>query len=81
MRIDCSGPSSAAAACGASHLLAPLRVSRDGKEVLNKHYAGEGSAGIAWAGTAQSYAQSLGLELASAVKQFVSELDNNLTAP
>jgi hypothetical protein len=57
------------------------RVSRDGKEVLKKQYQGEGSAGIAWAGTAESYAQSLALALASVVKQFVAELDKGLTAP
>ena len=57
------------------------RASKAGKEVLNKHYSGEGSAGISWAGTAESYAQSLALALASAVKQFVSELDKSLTAP
>lgn len=57
------------------------RVSKDGKEVLNKHYAGEGSAGLSFAGTAESFAQSLALALASAVRQFVSELDKSLTAP
>ena len=57
------------------------RVSKAGKEVLNKHYSGEGSAGIAWGGTAVSYAQSLALALAAAVKQFVAELDRSLAAP
>jgi hypothetical protein len=57
------------------------RVSKDGKEVLNKHYSGEGSAGLAVAGTAESFAQSLSLALAVAVKQFVAELDRNLTGP
>jgi len=55
------------------------RVNRDGKEVLNKHYAGEGSAGLAVAMTAESYAQSLALALSSALKQFVSELDKSLS--
>jgi hypothetical protein len=34
------------------------KVNQDGKELLNKHYAGEGSAGVAVAMTAESYAQS-----------------------
>jgi hypothetical protein len=57
------------------------RVSRAGKEVLNKHYAGEGSAGVAWAATEESYAQSLALALASAINQFLSDLDKSLSAP
>ena len=57
------------------------RVSKGGKEVLNKHYSGEGSAGLAFAGTAGSFAQSLSLALAVAVKQFVVELDSSLKSP
>lgn len=57
------------------------RVRRDGKEVLNRHYSGEGSAGLAWAATEESYAQSLALALESAVKQFVSDLDRSVTSP
>jgi hypothetical protein len=57
------------------------RVSRAGKEVLNKHYSGEGSAGVAWGGTEESYAQSLALALAAALKQFVAELDKSLAGP
>ena len=57
------------------------RVSRGGKEVLNRHYAGEGSAGLAWAATEESYAHSLALALASAIRQFLTDLDNNLKAP
>jgi hypothetical protein len=55
------------------------RVSQDGKELLNKHYAGEGSAGVAVAMTAESYAQSLALALSAALKQFVSDLDQSLS--
>lgn len=55
------------------------KVSQDGKELLNKHYAGEGSAGLAVAATAESYTQSLALALSSALKKFVSDLDNSLT--
>ena len=57
------------------------KASKDGKDVLNKNYSGEGSAGVAFAGTAESFGQSLSLALAVAVKQFVSELDRNLTGP
>jgi len=57
------------------------RVSRGGKEVLNRHYAGEGSAGLAWAATEESYAQSLALALASAIRQFLTDLDNKINAP
>ena len=57
------------------------RVSKDGKEVLNKHYSGEGSPGLAIAGTGESFAQSLSLALAVAVKKFVAELDGSLTGP
>ena len=55
------------------------KVSLDGKELLNKHYAGEGSAGVAVAMTAESYAQSLALALSSALKQFVADLDKTLS--
>jgi hypothetical protein len=57
------------------------RVGKGGKEVLNRHFAGEGSAGIAWGATEVSFAQSLSLALAAAVRQFVSELDRILAAP
>jgi hypothetical protein len=57
------------------------KVSQGGKEVLNKHYSGEGSAGLAVAGTAESFAQSLSLALAVAVKEFVAELDSSLASP
>jgi len=58
-----------------------VRVKRDGKELLNKHYAGEGSAGLAWAATEESYAQSLALALSSAIQKFVRDLDQSLNAP
>jgi hypothetical protein len=58
-----------------------VRASKTGKEVLNKHYSGTGSAGIAWGGTAESFAQSLALALESTVKQFAVELDQSLVAP
>lgn len=57
-----------------------VRVTKGGKEVLNKHYTGEGSAGTAWAMTTESYAQSLALALSSALNHFVSDLDKSLAA-
>ncbi len=57
-----------------------VRVNEDGKELLNKHYAGEGSAGMAVAMTAESYAQSLALALSSALQQFVADLNKNIPA-
>jgi hypothetical protein len=56
------------------------KVSKDGKELLNKHYAGEGSAGVAVAATSESYSQSLALALSSAVKKFVADLDTSLSS-
>jgi hypothetical protein len=56
------------------------RVSKGGKELLNKHYSGEGSAGLALAMTGESYAKSLALALSSAVKHFVADLDKSLPA-
>jgi len=56
------------------------RVNKGGKELLNKHYSGEGSAGLAVAMTSESYARSLALALSSALKHFVSDLDKSLTA-
>jgi hypothetical protein len=55
------------------------RVNRGGKELLSKHYAGEGSAGLAVAMTGESYAQSLALALAAALKQFISDLSGSLS--
>jgi hypothetical protein len=58
-----------------------VKVSRDGKDVLNKNYSGEGSAGVAWGATAESYAQSLALALAAALKPFLADLDKTLSSP
>lgn len=56
------------------------RVKKGGKELLNRHYAGEGSAGLAIAMTGESYAQSLALALSSAVKHFVRDLNQSLSS-
>lgn len=46
--------------------------------LLTKHYAGEGSAGLAFAATGESYAQSLALALQSALRKFVADLEAKL---
>jgi hypothetical protein len=58
-----------------------MRVRTDGTEWAPKHYAGEGSAGIAFAGTGESFAESLSLALAAALQKFVADLDAGLKAP
>lgn len=57
-----------------------VKVNEDGKELLNRHYAGEGSAGLAVAMTAESYAQSLALALSSALQKFVADLNQTMPA-
>lgn len=57
-----------------------VKVKEDGKELLNRHYAGEGSAGMAVAMTAESYAQSLALALAAALQKFVADLNQAVPA-
>lgn len=57
-----------------------VKVNEDGKELLNRHYAGEGSAGMAVAMTAESYAQSLALALAAALQKFVADLNQAVPA-
>ena len=55
-----------------------VRVNKDETELINRHYAGEGSTGIVWAGTEESYAESLELALSSALNQFITDLDMSL---
>ena len=57
------------------------KVTRAGRDILTKHYSGEGSAGLAWAATEDSYAQSLALALSAALRQFLPDLRNSLAAP
>lgn len=54
------------------------RVNKGEEELLYEHYSGEGSAGLVWAATEESYAQSLALALSSALNQFTSDLDKCL---
>ena len=58
-----------------------IKVSRDGKEILNKNYTGEGSAGVVVSATEKSFGQSLALALAAALKPFVVDLDKALSTP
>ncbi len=58
-----------------------LQLSRDGQDLITRNYDGEGSAGIAFAGTAASFAESLSRALAAALKPVVAELDGSLRAP
>lgn len=55
-----------------------VRVSRGNRDLLAKHYAGEGSAGLAMAATGESYAESLALALRDALRKFVAELEGKL---
>lgn len=58
-----------------------VQLSRDGKDLGTRNYDGEGSAGIAFAGTAESFAESLSRALAAALKPFIADLDTRLKAP
>jgi len=51
------------------------QLKQGGKDLLAKHYEGTGSAGVAWAATAESYAQTLAISLANTLKPFIAELD------
>lgn len=54
------------------------KASRGNGDVLTKHYAGEGSAGLALAATGESFAQSLALALQDALKKFIADLETKL---
>lgn len=56
------------------------RLSRNGKEVLAKRYEANGSAGVVWGATAESFAQTLAIALSSAVKQMISDLSSSIAA-
>lgn len=58
-----------------------VKVSNSAGELYRRHYAGEGSAGLAFAMTAESFAQSLSLALSSAIKKFVGDLEEKLGPP
>jgi hypothetical protein len=52
------------------------KLTKDGKERLNKRYSGKGTAGLNWAATSDTYGQSLALALSDAVKQLIQDLEN-----
>lgn len=51
------------------------QLKQGGKDVLARHYEGDGSAGVAWGATAESYAQTLAIALANTLKSFIADLD------
>jgi len=51
-----------------------IDVRKHGQTVLDQSYSGRGSVGTAWAGTADSFSQSLSLALRDALRQFVADL-------
>ena len=56
-----------------------VRANQAGNEILNRRYDGEGSSGIVWVPLDDEYAQSLALALASALHQFISDLDKSVS--
>lgn len=57
-----------------------VRLSKDGQSLLDRHYSGEGSAGLAIAATSESYSRSLALALSAALQRFVSDLNKTVAA-
>lgn len=58
-----------------------VKVSNSAGEIYSRHYAGEGSAGIAFAATAESFAQSLSLALSAALDKLLGDLEAKLAPP
>lgn len=52
-----------------------LKVMRNGEEIVNNLYTGEGSAGTNWAASEEGYNISLGKALQDALKKFINELN------
>lgn len=52
-----------------------VKLFRDGNEMLSKLYVGNGSTGVAWAGTAEAFGQSLSMALSDALKQLIADLN------
>lgn len=55
------------------------QLKQGGKDMLAKHYEGTGSAGVAWGATAESYAQTLAISLANALKVLIADLEGAAT--
>lgn len=58
-----------------------VKVSDSTGELYRRHYAGEGSAGLAWAATSESFGYSLSLALSSALSKFLNDLETKLGPP
>ncbi len=52
-------------------------VKRNGKEILEKTYLGEGEAGLNWAATSKSYGETLSSALAIAISDLVHDIDHS----
>ncbi|MBN8449393.1 MAG: hypothetical protein J0M13_10390 [Candidatus Accumulibacter sp.] len=52
-----------------------VKVTDSSGEVFSRHYAGEGSAGIAFAATSESFAASLSQALAAALEKMMADID------
>jgi hypothetical protein len=57
------------------------QVKQGGRDMLARHYEGNGSAGVAWGATAESYAQTLAIALANTLKSLIADLDSTAAAP
>lgn len=55
-----------------------VKLMEKGKDILDRTYAGKGSAGINLAMTSNAYAQSLELALSDALKRMVSDMNTSL---
>ena len=57
-----------------------VRLTREGREILGHSYVGTGSAGTNVTATAKSYAQSLALALADALRQVVPDVEKAIAS-
>lgn len=57
-----------------------VRLTKGGRELLRNSYTGKGSAGANWTATAKSFAQSLALALADALRQIVADVGKAATS-
>lgn len=63
-----------------AYMTVDINAKRDGQVLLSKRYEKEGSEGVVWAATAQSFAESLSLSLSSLLKEFMGDLDQAITS-
>lgn len=55
-----------------------IEVRNGGRELLKRHYSGEGSAGLAFAATEKSYAQSLAAALFATLEKFLLDMETSI---